>query len=302
MPAQLGLHKRHYRIHEIVPYINWVYFFHAWGFQPRFAAISGVHDCSSCQSTWIHSFPSADQAQAREALKLWKEAMALQNQLDAQIQTHGHVLICPCNSRGNDILLYTDEGQAVLPLLRQQSGNPPYLCLSDFIRPAEQGIPDTMALFVATTDKAMEQLYPDDSYRHLLAQTLADRLAEATAEKLHHEVRTTLWGYAAGEQLTPAQMNNEEFQGIRPAVGYPSLPDISINRLILPLLQSGEIGISLTENAMMQPHASVSGLMLSHPASRYFSVGKIGTDQAEAYASRRGMRMEEMRPFLTANL
>lgn len=302
MSAKLGLHTRHYHIHEIAPYINWVYFFHAWGFQPCYAAISQIHACSSCQSTWVHSFPLKDQPKATEALKLWKEATALLSQLDAKIQTHGRVRIFTCNSKENDILLYTEQGVTVLPLLRQQSGQPPFLCLSDFIRPESHGKPDVIALFATTTDQQMEQLFPDDSYKHLMAQTLADRLAEATAEKLHQEVRTTLWGYAPDEQLTPTQMNNEEFQGIRPAIGYPSLPDISLNRVILPLLRSEEIGITLTENAMMQPHASVSGLMMAHPASRYFSVGKIGEDQAQAYAAKRDMNMEEMKPFLLANL
>ena len=135
-----------------------------------------------------------------------------------------------------------------------------------------------------------------------MVQTLADRLAEATAEKLHETVRKEIWGYAPHEQLTIRQLHNEEFQGIRPAVGYPSLPDQSVNFLLDELLGMKTIGIRLTENGMMQPHASVSGLMFAHPASRYFSVGKIDEQQLTDYAMRRGLPVEEMKRFLGANI
>jgi cobalamin-dependent methionine synthase I len=133
-------------------------------------------------------------------------------------------------------------------------------------------------------------------------QTLADRLAEATAVRLHEQVRKEFWGYAPNEKLSIRQLHNEEFQGIRPAVGYPSLPDQSVNFILDELLDMAQIGINLTENGMMMPHASVSGLMLAHPASRYFSVGKIDEEQLKDYASRRGMPVEEMRRFLGANI
>lgn len=121
----------------------------------------------------------------------------------------------------------------------------------------------------------MERLYGQDDYKRMLVQTLADRLAEATAEKLHEDVRRKEWGYAPDERLTVRELHNERYQGIRPAVGYPSLPDQSVNFLLDELLDMKQIGISLTENGMMTPHASVSGLMFAHPESRYFSIGKI---------------------------
>ena len=136
----------------------------------------------------------------------------------------------------------------------------------------------------------------------MLIQTLADRLAEATAEKLHEQVRKMHWGYAPDENLNMKQLHNEEFQGIRPAVGYPSLPDQSVNFILDELLDMKQIGIRLTENGMMTPHASVSGLLMAHPACRYFSVGRIDEEQLKDYASRRGMPMDEMRKFLAANL
>ena len=136
----------------------------------------------------------------------------------------------------------------------------------------------------------------------MLVQTLADRLAEATAEKMHEQVRKEYWGYAPDERLSIRQLHNEEFQGIRPAVGYPSLPDQSVNFLLDEMLDMQQIGIHLTENGMMQPHASVSGLMLAHPACRYFNVGKIDEEQLADYAKRRGMPIATMRKFLGANL
>ena len=128
------------------------------------------------------------------------------------------------------------------------------------------------------------------------------KLAEATAERMHEEVRRKYWGYAPEEQLSVEELLTEKFTGIRPAVGYPSLPDQSINFLLSDWLGFERIGIRLTENGAMKPHASVSGLMLAHPAARYFTVGKIGNDQLEDYARRRGLPVETMRKFLAANL
>ena len=148
----------------------------------------------------------------------------------------------------------------------------------------------------------MEGLYEKDPYKHLLVQTLSDRLAEAATEKMHEYVRKEAWGYAKEENLTIPELLVEKYQGIRPAVGYPSLPDQSINFLLNELLDMRQIGISLTENGAMYPHASVCGLMFAHPASEYFSVGTIGEDQLLKYATRRGKSVEEMRKFLAANL
>jgi cobalamin-dependent methionine synthase I len=136
----------------------------------------------------------------------------------------------------------------------------------------------------------------------MMMQLLADRLAEATAERMHEEVRKKYWGYAVDENLSITDMLMERFQGIRPAVGYPSLPDTSFNFLIDSVLDMGQIGIRLTESGAMKPHASVSGLMMSHPKARYFSLGKIGEDQLQDYSRRRGLPVEVCRKFLAANL
>ena len=266
---------KHYGIHEVSRYINWSYFFHAWGFQPR-------------------------DMQSPEAKQLLQEANQMLTLLNENFQTHAIFKLAEANSEDNDVWIENIR----FPFLRQQTAKEgkPYLCLSDFIRPKSQEIKDYIGLFATTVDAKMEQLYPEDHYQHLLVKTLSDRLAEATADKLHETVRKTIWGYAPDEQLSIEQLHNEEFQGIRPAVGYPSLPDQSVNFLLDELLDMQQIGIHLTENGMMQPHASVSGLMLAHPASRYFSIGKIDEEQLHDYASRRRLPVEQMRKFLAANL
>ena len=290
-----------YHIHEVSEYINWVYFFHAWGFQPRYAGIANIHGCDACRAMWLVRFSEEERNKAAEAMQLFKEANRMLRLLDEKgYQTHAIFRLTEAYSEENDLWL---DGKR-FPLLRQQNTLPgePYLCLSDFVRPLLGGIKDQVGIFVTTIDKETENLYPDDAYRRMLVQTLADRLAEATAEKLHEQVRKQIWGYAPNEQLSIHQLHNEEFQGIRPAVGYPSLPDLSVNFLLDEWLDMKQIGIHLTENGMMQPHASVSGLMLAHPASRYFSVGKISEEQLNDYAKRRGLPIDEMRKILAANL
>ncbi len=268
-----------YAIHDVTPYINWIYFFHAWGFQPK----------------------EDDRAKAAEAMQLLKEANRMLNQLDETYHVHAIFRLCKANADGDNLLL---DGTR-FPLLRQQIPHPdgsPFLCLSDFVRPLASGTPDTVGIFAASCDGEVELLYEDDPYKRMLVQTLADRLAEAATEKMHEYVRKVAWGYAKDENLSIPELLKEKFQGIRPAVGYPSLPDQSVNFLLNELLHMQQIGITLTENGAMRPHATVCGLMLAHPAARYFAVGKIGNDQLEDYARRRGMPINEVRKFLAANL
>ena len=234
----------HYKIHQVSEYINWIYFFHAWGFQPKYAAIADIHGCDSCRAMWLAGFPEKERPKAAEAMQLLKEAHRMLNELDADFETHGIFRLMDANADGDNLYL---DGSTRFPLLRQQAvkckADEPFLCLSDFVRPLSSGIKDKVGAFATTVD-----------------------------------------------------------QGIRPAVGYPSLPDQSVNFVLNELLDMKQIGISLTENGMMKPHASVSGLMFAHPASCYFSIGKIGEDQLTDYANRRGMNIEEMKKFLAANL
>ena len=262
-----------YNISEIVPYINWAYFFYAWSMNGK-----------------------AKDAQ----LELRSEAEKLLSDMEGRCHTRAVFALCEANSEGDDIII---NGTRV-PMLRQQKVIPgkPNLCLADFIRPASSGIKDTIGLFATSVDAAFTSNNEEDPYQRMLSQTLADRLAEATAEKFHEDVRKKYWGYTADEQLTIKDLLAEKYQGIRPAVGYPSIPDTSMNFLLYELLDMKGIGINLTESGMMVPHASVSGFMFAHPQSRYFDIGKIDEDQLEDYARRRNKSVEELRKYLASTL
>ena len=269
------VHHIIYKVGELIPYINWPYFDYAWGVGSK-----GRH----------------------ERTELRREADAMLVELEGRYSAHALFGIFTANSDGDDILV---DGIRI-PMLRQQhaSGtNKTSLCLADFVRPLSKGVPDEVGVFATTVDAALEKDFATaDPYRKMMAQTLADRLAEAAAEKMHQEVRTSYWGYAPDERLTIQQLHIEAFQGIRPAVGYPSLPDTSVNFILSDLLDMKQIGIRLTESGMMMPHASVSGLMIAHPKARYFNLGKIGEDQLRDYAARRGVPVELMRRFLSNSL
>ena len=311
----------HYTVREVAPYINWVYYFHAWGMEPRFAAIADVHDCPSCRASWVASFTAEERAKAREAMKLYDEAMGLLRQWADEPICHALFLLTDAYSEGDDIVV---NGTTRIPFLRQQqAGKTGYtLCLSDFIKNADENdnenlkrnnlnstssplppspindIAHTIGLFSTTV---MLPLNLQPSTLNPQPSTLSDRLAEATAEKMHEEVRKHYWGYAKGERLTMRELHSEQFQGIRPAVGYPSLPDQSIIFLIDELLHLDHIGITLSENGAMHPHCSVSGFMFAHPKAHYFTIGAIGDDQLRDYAHRRQLPTEEIEKFLYRN-
>lgn len=296
----MNIHIKKYALHDVAEYINWLYFFHAWGFSPRYATIADVHGCDVCKASWLNTFPQEEVNKAAQAMQLFKEAGKMLNLLDRDYHSRTVVRLCDAYSENDDLCLEDVR----LPLLRQQTlkqSDEPYLCLSDFVRP-KGSVKDTVGVFAATVDKETENLFEHDTYKRMLVQTLCDRLAEATIEKMHEEVRRSLWGYAPDEHLSKADLFVEKFQGIRPAVGYPSLPDQSINFLIDRIIDFSCIGINLTENGAMIPHASVSGLMFAHPQARYFSVGKIDERQLTDYAQRRNMNIDVMRKFLSANL
>lgn len=293
-----------YGVEDVTPYINWIYFFHAWGYEPRYAGVARQHACAGCRAAWLNSFPESDRSKAESAAVLYDDAVRMLARLAQEGHTHGRFGLFPAWSSGDDIVLRHDDGERyILPCLRQQRvarPGDPYLCLADFLRPEGQE-EDRLGVFAVTVDGKMEALYDGDDYQRMLAQTLCDRLAEATAEVCHKDIRRTLWGYAPDEELSIDDLLAERYQGIRPAVGYPSLPDQSIVFVLDEVLHMGEIGIRLTESGAMKPHASVSGLMFAHPAARYFAVGPIDRQQFEDYACRRGRRPEDMARFLQAN-
>ena len=257
----------HYSIADVAPYINWIYFFHAWG---------------------SNQMPQQDRAQ------LQQEAEERLDRYSQTYRTHAVFLLFDAHGEDDDIVV----GDARIPCLRQQQPGSDFLCLADFVSPAN----DHVGVFATTVDAGLETDFRNDPYEKMMMQLLADRLAEATAERLHEQVRKRYWGYAPDEQLSIPDMLCERWQGIRPAVGYPSLPDTSLNFVIDRLIGMQQIGIRLTESGAMKPHASVSGLMMAHPEARYFTVGMIGDDQLADYARRRGVPVGLMRKFLQANL
>lgn len=288
-----------YTVREIAPYINWIYYFHAWGMEPRFAAIADVHNCPSCRATWIASFPTEEQTKAREAMKLYDEATGLLRQWANDPICHALFLLADAYSEGDDIIVCN---RIRIPFLRQQQvGKSGYtLCLSDFIKEysseqVDRDITNTIGMFATTVSPPTDVQLSTFSFQ---LSTLSDRLAEATAEKMHEEVRRHYWGYAKDESLTMRELHEEQFQGIRPAVGYPSLPDQSINFLIDELLHFCKIGITLSENGAMYPHCSVSGLMFAHPKAQYFSIGMIDEEQLKDYAHRRQLTLKQIQSFL----
>ena len=283
-----------YDISELIPYINWPYFFFAWQVKE----------------------PS-------EKDRLRQEAEALLQQLEGKYHAYGLFELFDAHSDGDDIVVCKkgvrsqESGDCRIPCLRQQQGVPPYLCLSDFLPPYIISTdsclltpvscpltPDSskIGVFASSVSHGLETDFDSDPYQKMMAQLLADRLAEAAAERMHEQVRKEYWGYAKDENLSIPDMLVEKFQGIRPAVGYPSLPDTSLNFVLDDLIDMKQIGIRLTESGAMKPHASVSGLMLAHPQARYFSIGKIGEDQLRDYAHRRGLPLEICRRILAANL
>ena len=223
--------------------------------------------------------------------------------MEGKYQAHALFLLLDAYSDGDDIIV---SGNKRIPMLRQQEVGSGYRSLADFVAPlasaASSSLTSKIGLFATSVDMGLETDFSKDAYQKMMAQLLADRLAEAAAEALHLQVRKHLWGYAPDENLSIADMLVEKFQGIRPAVGYPSLPDTSLNFVLDDLLDMKQIGIRLTESGAMKPHASVSGLMLAHPEARYFNLGKIGEDQLRDYARRRGLPIEVCRKFLAGNL
>ena len=271
-----------YQISQVAPYINWVYFYHAWGISGR---------------------PDAEKENLRQ------EAEEALRQIEGKYQAFALFELFDACSEDDNIVLYRSASceecgvphpvrVASIPCLRQQQGRPPYLCLADFISPVSSKI----GLFSTSVSHGFETDFDADPYQKMMMQLLADRLAEAAAERMHEQVRKQYWGYARDENLSIDDMLIEKFQGIRPAVGYPSLPETSLNFVIDEILDMKQIGIRLTESGAMKPHASVSGLMISNPKARYFSIGKIGEDQLQDYAHRRGLPIEVVRKFLAANL
>lgn len=298
-PQFLGTKRLHeYPLGAIALYIDWTPFFHTWELKGRYPNIL------------------QDEHKGEEARKLFEDANAMLAQLIAEkwLKAEAVVAFYPANSvEDDDLELYTDDSRTTvlkrLCNLRQQSvkSGAPNLCVSDFIAPKDSGKADYIGMFAVTTGIGIEEKLAEfeanhDDYSAIMLKALADRLAEAFAELLHKRVRTEFWGYAASETLSNDDLIAEQYQGIRPAPGYPANPDHTEKITMFELMQPETQGIILTENLAMHPASSVSGLYFSHPQSCYFGVGKITREQVEDYARRKGMDIAEVERWLSPNL
>lgn len=299
---------RNIPVEEIIPYVDWKFFFHSWNLSARYASAQHLDGCQSCEKSWIDSFPEKERERAAEGLQLYKDASALLDQLVFDKAQYINAVFGVFDAYSDNECIFIND--VCFPMLRQQKKNDKgeYLSLCDFVAPKSFGKKDYVAGFTVTAGVGADALMNEyeqqgEEYKILLLKSVLDRLAEATTEWLHAKIRREYWAFAPEENISVNDMFTLKYQGIRPAVGYPSIPDQSINFLLNhDLLQSDEIGVELTENGVMLPNASVSGIIISHPKSKYFNIGNILDDQLEAYVERRGEDADLIRKFLGANL
>jgi 5-methyltetrahydrofolate--homocysteine methyltransferase len=288
---------------SLAQFIDWGPFFQTWDLAGPFPAIL------------------TDEVVGAAASKVYEEGQALLKKLiDGRwLTANGVIALLPANSvNDDDIEIYTDDSRSQVAFtwygLRQQGVKPiidgvqrPNQCLADFIAPKSSGVADYIGLFAVTAGLGIEKhekRFEDahDDYSSIMLKALADRLAEAFAEYLHHRVRTDLWGYATQENLSNEEMIKEAYQGIRPAPGYPACPEHTVKAAMFKQLQCEEIGMQLTESFAMYPGAAVSGFYMAHPASKYFVVGKIEADQVADMAQRRQEPVTQLERWLAPNL
>jgi 5-methyltetrahydrofolate--homocysteine methyltransferase len=300
VPRLLGVRVfENYPLQELVRYIDWTPFFHAWELSGRYPDIF------------------QDTQKGAEAKRLYDEAQRWLRRLISEKRLKARAVfgLFAANSVGDDIEIYTDATRARVRLtfhtLRQQEEKPPgrpYRALADFVAPKDSGLEDYLGAFVVTAGLGAEEFVREleaahDDYGAIMVKALADRLAEAFAERLHERVRREFWGYAPEEHLSNEELIREAYRGIRPAPGYPACPDHTEKALLFELLDAtAHTGVRLTESYAMWPAASVCGLYFAHPEARYFAVGRLGRDQIEDYARRKGMDVKRVERWLAPNL
>ncbi len=298
VPAFTGRREVDVDLAELVPYIDWTFFFVAWELKGRFPAIlehplhgQAARDLYDHAQKLLSRIVSGKLLRARGVYGFWR-----------------------ANTVGDDIVLYRDSALGGtssppeltrFPMLRQQeviADDKPNRSLADFVAPAESGVADYIGAFAVTAGLGIDELVrrferEHDDYSAIIAKALADRLAEAFAEYLHAQARRD-WGFGAAERLSNDDLIAEKYQGIRPAFGYPACPDHSEKGMLFDLLEARRIGMDLTESFAMTPPAAVSGLYFWHPQSRYFVIQRVGRDQVESYAKRQGVAVEEAERWL----
>ena len=284
------------------------------------AAIARHIDWSPFFQTWELSGPYPkilqDPVVGEAARNVFAEGHAMLEKIIAEkwLAANAAVGLFPANNVGDDIEIYTDESRSRVAMrfhnLRQQAQKPtgkPNYCLADFVAPKSSGVKDYLGAFAVTSGIGIEARVREfearhDDYNAIMLKSLADRLAEAFTEHLHQRVRREFWGYAADETLDNDALIREEYRGIRPAPGYPACPDHTEKGDLFRLLDAPKLGITLTESYAMWPAAAVSGFYFSHPESQYFAVGKIGRDQVEDYARRKGLALSATEKWLAPAL
>jgi 5-methyltetrahydrofolate--homocysteine methyltransferase len=300
VPRRLGVQVlRQYPLQEIAALIDWTPFFQTWELAGRYPKIL------------------QDELVGEAARNLFQDAQAMLGQIIAErwLTANAVIGLFPANRVGDDVEVYADESRSrvltTFHFLRQQGLKPDdrvNYCLADFVAPKDSGARDYLGCFAVTAGIGIEERLEEfearhDDYRAIMLKALADRLAEAFAELMHRRVRQEFWGYAADERLTVDQLIDEQYLGIRPAPGYPACPDHTEKGLLFDLLQASEnAGITLTDSFAMLPAAAVSGFYFAHPQSRYFAVGKIGRDQVEEYARRKGLPLPVVEKWLAPAL
>jgi 5-methyltetrahydrofolate--homocysteine methyltransferase len=284
-------------LETLIPYIDWTFFFAAWELKGRFPAILDHPEYGG------------------PARELYEHAQGLLARIVAErrITARGVYGFWPANADNDDIVVYKDDARQVeiarFHSLRQQepiADGRPNRSLADFVAPKASLAPDYLGAFAVTAGIGADELAREyeaarDDYSAIIVKALADRLAEAFAEYLHAEARRD-WGYSKDEQLSQEALIAEAYRGIRPAFGYPACPDHSEKVELFRLLDAPAIGMQLTESFAMIPPASVSGLYFSHPEAKYFNVGRLGRDQVEEYAARKGVSVEQAERWLGPNL
>ena len=303
VPSFTGRREVSAAIDELVPYIDWTFFFAAWELKGRFPGILDHPD------------------QGAAARDLYEHATALLSEIvdEHSLTAQGAYGFWPVNADGDDIIIFAPEpgGSSLEPrserlrfnMLRQQDAfgdDRPHRSLADFVAPRDSGVADYLGAFAVTAGIGVDDLVAryerdHDDYHAIMVKALADRLAEAFAEYLHARVRRE-WGYGAEERLSNDDLIAEQYRGIRPAFGYPACPDHSEKFKLFDLLDASRAGMALTDSAAMTPAASVSGLYFAHPGARYFTVGRIGQDQVVDYAARKGVSVGEVERWLAPNL
>jgi len=287
-PATKGLLDwTDFPIEDIIPYIDWTYFFFAWDMRGTYPGIL--------------NHPQ----KGVEATKLFEDAKAILNDLakNKQVRAKAVLGFFPAYSEGDDILVEKEGKTIRLPQLRnqrKQAEGQPNLCLSDFIAPKDSQVDDYLGAFVVSISQVPSTLSSDyrsngDDYTALMIETLTDRLAEAFTELLYKDARVKYWGFTPDDNLSLEDLLACKYRGIRPAIGYPSFPDHSEKANVLNLLEAGQrIGTRLTESYMMMPVSSTCGFMMANEHAKYFEVNQISPEQAEDYFARKGKVIEQL--------